>query len=116
VVQHFGTSSSPQTQSQANPAPPVVQGSTNTPSSPPSLQAEPQPVNEQPIAQENISPNGTGVAGIPTTLSQQSWEALTYQLLNPLPINGWGVQQTVVVALVLGLMLLFILDFAVLHR
>lgn len=114
VVQHFGTVSG--ATSNNTPSPPAVQGSSQSPGSPQALQPTQTPASEQSIAQENINPEGSGVAGIPTSSNQQSWASLTYQLLNPLPINGWSVQQIVVIALVIGLMLLFVLDFAVLHR
>lgn len=117
VVQHFGTVSGANSTNQSNPA---VQGSSQNPPAGPKAQTQ-QPAVEQLVAehtidQQNVSPNVSGVAGIPTANNQFSWASLPYQLLNPLPANGWSLQQMVVIVLIGALLLLFVLDFAVLHR
>lgn len=115
VVQHFGT---PATLAATPPSsqPPATQGSV---SQPPSSQPQAGPavptIQEQSIAQLQKTPQLTGAAGVPTA-SNDVLASLPYQLLNPMPLNTWGVQQIVVIGFLFGMMLLFIFDFAVVHK
>lgn len=115
VVQHFGT---PATLAAApsSTTPPSTQGSTNQPAAPqqPSAPAAPE-IQEQSISQLQQTPPLTGAAGVPAA-SNDVLASLPYQLLNPSPINTWSMQQIVVIGFLFGLMLLFVFDFAVVHR
>lgn len=117
VVQLFGTQAAAK-----NTAPPPTGGSTG--SSQPAVQSQvnqPVPpvneqVNEQPIVEEKTNTATGGITGTPTAGVKNSWATVTYQLLNPMPISGWSVQQMVVIGLLAFLMVLFIFDYVVLHR
>ncbi len=115
VVQHFGapaTLASPPSDSQ----PPATQGSFSppAPTQPPTVSTAPT-VEEQSIAQSQQAPELTGAAGIPT-VSPNVLASLPYQLLNPTPFTTWSIQQVVVLGFLFGLMLLFVFDFAVVHK
>ena len=110
VVQHFGTPATLASQPSNNP--PATAGIANKPTPPPQL---PAPAQEVTIGQELTTPQQMGAAGIPL-VSQDVLAALPYQLLNPSPIHTWSVQQLATIGFLVALMLLFIFDFAVLHR
>lgn len=115
VVQHFGTPATlaaTPTDSQ----PPATQGSVDQ--SPPTQQqptATQPTVQEQSIAQLQQTPQLTGAAGVPTTTGD-TLASLPYRLLNPMPLSTWSLQQIVTIGFLFGLMLLFVFDFAVIHK
>jgi uncharacterized protein YkwD len=121
VVQHFGTpvtiasNSTPSTQGAiSNPpqqSPPVAKPQVSLQTAP----SQATPVQDQTLIAQEQSPRLTGAAGIPF-ISPDLIAALPYQLLNPAPMHTWSTQQVMTVIFLLGLMLLFIFDFAVLHK
>lgn len=117
VVQHFGT---PVLAASNSPSP-ATQGSTNTPPPPAPTQTPSvitptaPPVQEVAINQHTESPHLTGSAGIPA-ITPDVLAQMPYQLLNPTPVSSWSVQQSIVIGFLFCLMLLFIFDFAVIHK
>lgn len=113
VVQHFGTpvlaASNAQAPTQGSAAPPPA----STPA--PTLMPTQTPIQSVAIDEHAQSPTLTGANGVPA-VSPGVLAQLPYQLLNPTPIQSWGVQQAAVIIFLFGLMALFVFDFAVLHR